>query len=290
MRFRIQLFLAALATSLLTNAQGIYIEGGFGYGFPISSNTDMLYNYSSTSTNDLDNGEFSFSNNEEIVKLNLGKGFNFAAAFGYMFNDFIGAEVQVSYLAGGKTNAEEVYKDIVIQNGMSSSTTETYRTTYSSNMLRITPSLVVQGNLGKFNPYAKLGLLLGFGSATLQQDAILMGSNSVLEAKLNGGLSYGVNSRLGFLYSPGGSVSYFVEAQIIAMNYCPTKGEIMKYTVNGDDILGDLTTSEREVEFVDSTSSTDFFEDPNKPSQSLKMALPFSSIGVNVGVRFNLAR
>lgn len=290
MRFRIQLFLAALATSLLTNAQGIYIEGGFGYGFPISSNTDMLYNYSSTSTNDLDNGEFSFSNNEEIVKLNLGKGFNFAAAFGYMFNDFIGAEVQVSYLAGGKTNAEEVYKDIVIQNGMSSSTTETYRTTYSSNMLRVTPSLVVQGDLGKFNPYAKLGLLFGFGSATLQQDAILMGSNSVLEAKLNGGLSYGVNSRLGFLYSPGGSVSYFVEAQIIAMNYCPTKGEIMKYTVNGDDILGDLTTSEREVEFVDSTSSTDFFEDPNKPSQSLKMALPFSSIGVNVGVRFNLAR
>jgi hypothetical protein len=290
MKSRIALFVFSIVLSTYTYAQGIYIEGGLGYGFPISSNTDMLYNYSSTTTNDLDNGMFSFSSSEEIVKLNLGKGFNFAAAFGYMFNDYIGAEVQVSYLAGGKTNAEDVYKDITIQNGMTTSTTETYRTTYSSSMFRITPSLVVQGDLGKFNPYAKLGMLFGIGSTMLQQDANVVGSKSALEAQLNGGLAFGVNSRLGFLYSPGGSVSYFVEAQIIAMNYCPTKGEIKKYTLNGDDILGDLSTSEREVEFVDSISSTDFFQDPDKPSQSLKMALPFSSVGVNIGVRFNLAR
>lgn len=291
MNLRVAIFSVALATALCTNGQGIYIEGGFGYGFPVSSNTDMLYNYTSTSTFNQDMGEFSFSNNEEIVSLNLGKGFNFAAAFGYMFNDFIGAELQVSYLAGGKTTAEEVYRDNVIQGGMTTSTTETYRSTYSSSMWRITPSLVVQGNMGKINPYAKLGLLLGFGCVVLQQDAVIPGSNLAFEANLNGGIAFGANSRLGFLYSTGGSFSYFVEAQIIAMNYCPTKGEVVKYNVNGDNSLDDLTTSDKEVEFVESVSSSsgDVF-DPDKPSQSLKMAFPFSSVGVNFGVRFNLGQ
>jgi hypothetical protein len=55
MYYRISLFFIAMFSSLFTTAQGIYIEGGFGYGLPLTSNTDMLSNSTSSSTDNFDN-------------------------------------------------------------------------------------------------------------------------------------------------------------------------------------------------------------------------------------------
>jgi hypothetical protein len=289
MYYRISLFFIAMFASLFTTAQGIYIEGGFGYGLPLTSNTDMLSNSTSSSTDNFDNGFFSFTRTDEVVPLNLGKGFNFAAAVGYMFNDIIGAELQVSYLVGAKTTAEDVSRQTTISGGMSSTSTSTIQTTYSSTMWRITPSIVVQGDFRKVNPYAKLGLLIGFGKTLWQQDDNFAGFTSSIEADLSGGVAFGVNSRLGVIFELDDLLSLFVEAQIIAMNYNPTKGEITKYVVDGDDVLSDLTTNEREVEFVDSvTFNSEEEPNPDKPFQVLTMSYPFSSVGVNLGVRFTL--
>jgi hypothetical protein len=53
------------------------------------------------------------------------------------------------------------------------------------------------------------------------------------------------------------------------------------------DQLPNLTTSDKEVEFVTEINSDGDF-DENKPDQALIMNLPYSSIGVNFGVRFDL--
>lgn len=67
------------------------------------------------------------------------------------------------------------------------------------------------------------------------------------------------------------------------------KGEVTEYTYNGTDELGDLTTSEKEIELVNSYSyDSNNVPSDSGPTKALKERLPFGSLGLNVGVRFNI--
>ncbi len=125
----ILIFVITLTANNLS-AQGLYVNANVGYGFMMSSqNLSVLgfYNYSSGSN----------SETYEQVNVSLGKGVNVGAAFGYMFNNHLGAELGVSYLIGGKSNAKDTY--------MGGTTDyEIY-----SKMLRINPSLVIASGFEK---------------------------------------------------------------------------------------------------------------------------------------------
>jgi hypothetical protein len=73
----------------------------------------------------------------------------------------------------------------------------------------------------------------------------------------------------------------------MGMNYSPKKGEVTKYTKNGEDILSSLSKSEREIEYVDhlSGNSNDF--NPDETGKNLVLQFPFSSIGLSVGFRYS---
>lgn len=270
MKNYIQMFLMIFVGSLFASnlfAQGAYVNINAGYGFSMSSQ-NLFYFYNST--------EGSNSYTEEQVNVSLGKGLNLGGAFGYMFNENIGAELGISYLSGGKSKAKDTY------------TNGTTEYNFSSKMLRINPSLVIASGFEKINPYAKFGLIIGSGSIVYEYNDNYDGDIELVKIKLNGGIALGLSSGIGAMFNLSDKMSFYGELNMVNLSYAPTKGEVTEATYNGVDELPDFTTSEKEIEFVD-RYTFDYDNDPadSQPSQELKQKLPFGSFGFNFGLRIN---
>jgi hypothetical protein len=217
------------------------------------------------------------SSTVEQVNVSLGKGLNFGGTIGFMFNENIGAELGISYLLGGKSEAKDSYPG---------GTTDY---TISSKMLRINPSIVIAAGLDNINPYAKFGLLIGSGSIFYEENDNDDGDVYVMKMKLNGGMAMGLTSAIGATFSLSEKMSFFGEFNMVNLSYAPSKGEITKATYNGVDELPDMTTREKETEFVDSYTLSGENPFPNsQPRKELKQKMPFGSFGVNIGIKFSL--
>lgn len=262
--------LIVFTITLLTGnlfAQGAYVNINAGYGFAMSSqNIDGFYNYTE--------GSDSYTN--EQVNVSLGNGLNFGGTFGYMFSENVGAELGVSYLLGGKSEAKDEYSD---------GTTEY---TYSSTMIRLIPSLVIAAGYDGVDPYAKFGAIIGSGSIIYDINDDDDGDISIMTMEMNGGIALGLNAAIGANFNMNDNMSFFAEINMVNMSYAPTKGEITEATINGTDMLPDMTTSVKEIEFVDSIT-IDSSSQPNdtQPRQELKTKYAFGSVGINVGLRID---
>ena len=281
-------FTIALFTSNLM-AQGAYVNINAGYGFSMASQS-MLGNSSNSYTENYGTGDYTSSGTYEVVNASFGKGLNFGGTFGYMFNEHVGAEVGVSYLLGGKTEgkSESTYK-MIDYDGTTTTTTSTFTTTYSSTMLRFIPSVVIAAGLDGIDPYAKFGVVIGMGSVKSEEEGTDDGDVTVEKWKHSGGMGLGLNAALGANFSISDNMVFFAELNMVNMSYAPTKGEMTEATYNGKDVLPDLTTSQKEIEYVDSNtwSSSDDPSD-SEPAKQLKNKLPFGSVGINVGLRIAL--
>ena len=260
-----------LAASLFTGriySQGIYIKINAGYGLKMSSQKINYFNFTNYTVD-------TSSTNKEQVNTSLGKGFNFEGAVGYMFNKNIGAELSGSYLLGSKTKTKQILNGGVRNNSL------------SANMIRINPSLVIAGGFEKINPYAKFGLIIGFGKIMYEDDYTSVGGNVVTEKMdLNGGVAFGLNAGVGVIFKLSKMMSLFGEINMVNLSYSPTKGELTESILDGKDRLPDMTTAEKEVDFVDSyniNTNTPYMH--TEPRQELMEKFPFGSVGLNIGLR-----
>jgi len=255
-----------------------YINVGGGYNLGIA-NQSLLNNYERT------NNIVKMEN----VKTSLGKGLNFGLNLGYMFNGNIGIDLQCSYLLGDETTGESednfTFFDINYY--------DFEKISIKSQMFRVNPSIIIASGFDKLDPYARFGVIFGFGSINLNyldeeyENNIL--ENKVIEKwKYNGGMAFGISSALGLMYHISDLISVYGELDLVGMSYAPIKGVMTEYTVNGADKLPNLTTDDKEIDFVDDITY-DYNNPPSsaEPSKELKNYLPYSSIGLNIGVRFS---
>ena len=257
-----------------TQAQSYYIAVNAGYNHPFSTQNiyiddlDVWFANSTTGNN---------SRTEESVFVSLGRGASFSGAFGIMFSDYVGLELAASHLLGFRTKAENTW------NGGGATQK------IGSRMFRFIPSVVITPGLENVNPYAKFGLVFGVGCAIYEYDEMDDGDQLYIKAKLNGGLAIGLNSAVGVMFDLTDAIKMFVELNMINMSYAPKKGEVIEATYNGVDQLPDMTTREREIEFVkEYTRSYEYSPPDSEPQEVLKYKLPFGSFGARVGVIFPL--
>ena len=255
-----------------------YINVGGGYNLGIA-NQSLLNNYERT------NNIVKMEN----VKTSLGKGLNFGLNLGYMFNGNIGIDLQCSYLLGDETTGE--FEDNFTFFDINYYDFE--KISIKSQMFRVNPSIIIASGFDKLDPYARFGVIFGFGSINLNyldeeyENNIL--ENKVIEKwKYNGGMAFGISSALGLMYHISDLISVYGELDLVGMSYAPIKGVMTEYTVNGADKLPNLTTDDKEIDFVDDITY-DYNNPPSsaEPSKELKNYLPYSSIGLNIGVRFS---
>ena len=267
------IFVINLLSAPLLFAQGAYLNINSGYATSMSSQ-----NLSGFENSTFEFYSNSYSMKSEQINFSFGKGLNFGADFGYMFNKNLGAEIGVSYLIGGNTISTRTQPN---------NSTEI---TVSSKMLRINPSLVITSSFEKINPYAKFGLILGSGYVILSSNQEISGQQSNSESiKLSGGIAIGLTSGIGAIYKINDKLSFFGELNMINLSYAPTKGIKTDFRIDGVDMLPSLPTRQKETEYLDSFTVTSSNSNPqdSEPSKELKQKLPFGSFGLNLGLRVN---
>ncbi|MBN8696997.1 MAG: hypothetical protein J0L87_10740 [Bacteroidetes bacterium] len=262
-----------LAVGLITvsnvKAQGLYVNTISSYGFSLAP--------MSISANYNNNGVV------ESVRSSFGKGLEFGGGFGFYFNKNIGAEINASYLLGGKTEFTDA----------SSPNTPADVETLKGRMIRIIPAIKITTG-EKFRPYTKLGFVLGAGCKLIDESVQYSYDWSGIvkteeTSEFSGGMSMGFKGNLGLDLSLSENLAVFGEVNFISQAWAPKKNVTTKFLVNSQDQLSTLPVHSTETEFVDSYNSNASY-DPNQPAQSLKIYLPFSSWGVNVGIHYTFGK
>lgn len=260
-----------LATQgIIAQESGAYVKVNVGYGFA-TDKQKWQENVTQNSTT---------SSTSEIVNLSLGKGVNFGGAFGYNFNKNVAAEIGIGYLLGGETTATDKQLDGDIE-----------KITISAKMLQINPTLVISAGMEKINPYAKFGLLLSSGTTTANDNFTSTGGSREIIIESKGGIQLGFQGGLGLEYKLSENLGIFGELNLNSLSYSPNESTITKdETKTGgivqNNLIGDDVYDIKTV-YEDSITSSTSPPDRNAPRKELKFTLPFGSLGLNLGVKYN---
>jgi hypothetical protein len=158
----------------------------------------------------------------------------------------------------------------------------------SAKMMQFKPAMVFRTNFDKLSPYAKVGLVIGVGSK-IKMDSHAYDSEDGYTRDINwefdGGTSFGMHGALGAEYAINNKIGVFGEVTGTGLNYAPKKGKMVTNTLNGVDKLPNTDIRDKEVTFEEG----EYFyygSNKNEPSKDGKQYTPFSSIGLNIGVRY----
>lgn len=275
MKLKTLILTMVLLSSGISFAQEYYFRLNAGYGTGISSQTDYDYYSTETAPN---TSSFSFQTKD----YSFGQGAYFGAAIGHFLNQNIGFELELQYLKGASYPLHKEYD--LINTGKFVYDYENY-----ANAFMINPSVLLRTQLNSFKPYLKLGAVFSFGTIHSNVSGYNTNNNARTnfssEMQYSGGTMIGLNAAVGTSYEVGSNIDLFFEMNSKNMSYSPTEGEMKKYELNGTDYLSRLTTSLKEIKFVEDGKST-ASQNPNLPTQQRKESFPFSSLSFMIGVGF----
>jgi len=251
-------------TPKMNTSKGFYLRENAGFAFAHAGSTlgeEVTF---------ISEGNYRYQN----IDGSLGRGIKLEGAIGYMFNDHIGADLSLLYQFGVNYEISKVSTvNPIPQNSP-------HITDLRGSMFAITPSAILTtGANKKIVPYIKLGLLIALPHiAKLEEN-----SDIRLDKKTNyyGGVSLGFTGGLGIEYKVNNNVNVYGEVKLNSLSYTPTQSEIVNWDENGRDLLPDMKTTDKKkelVEFITDKTRTD--------NEELSVSYPFSSLGLNIGVKF----
>ena len=264
--------------SVIVSAQkekGAYVSLNAGYGIGASNNSGETFERF-----DVFNGTQTSATSErfELADINLGKGLNVGATFGYMFNKFVGAELGVNYLLGSKSNAK--------QTELSG---DNLNSDVYARMLQLKPTLVIAGGFSKINPYAKFGLIIGAATKVTIENMEKSGTDTFKSTQeFTGSSPIGFHGGAGLLYSLNDKISIFGELNVNNLNFSPKEAKITEASENGVNVLPEFDVEDLQVEFVDSVESNFLVpNNPDLPRKEPKTTFNMSNLALNFGVRYS---
>ncbi|MEO7990205.1 MAG: hypothetical protein ABI663_11730 [Chryseolinea sp.] len=266
----------------LASAQ-VYFRAGGGYALPTATESvgDMQ-----TRTDSYDGNNYSGTNKTKNVSASYGSGINFNAGAGFMFSEFFGVDLNISYLAGKKYKTGDRYNNYV--NGVIVGTDETITTT-NSKAIFITPSFVITTG-GAHAPYGRFGVVLGSPKVTSEESSYYDtdGTGSSFKKwESTGGLSAGFQGAVGMNWTLGSNLKLYTEVNFTSMTFYPKEANLTESTNDGVSDLDQTYMYYKKTEFVKSIDNTAQI-DYEKPRQELRQGTPFSSVAIQVGVVYSI--
>ena len=279
--------------------QGLYFRAGAGYSFPSAktgfSDADPNGLTGILPSTDITVGEDGSTANVKSLSGSLGAGLKATAVIGYMFNEYIGAELGLNYFRGketliGRLQAPDFRSQAVAY----------------IRGADISPAIVITPGFEGINPYARLGLLLTVaGDLTIDTsiDRINVDNNGTdlltrAQSEVMARFSAGYVAALGVLYPINDKISVFGEFEIKSFTIRSKEAEIKSFQTVGvnngqsDLIRGgqleDLSISQKKFIFEDEFSSSLDTNDPDQPTVIPTEEVNASGAGFNFGIRVNL--
>jgi hypothetical protein len=269
MKTKTTILLILSVMTLGAQSQSIYVRAGLGAA--ICTSPHMLYQYTYGSSDS--------QPTVEAKRGGLGNGFPFVAAAGYYFGENFGVELGVDYFLGlsSKTVNTE------------GSSVETMK--ISGSMLSLVPAFVMKINLDKIKPYARLGIMIGVlnSAKTINSGGTSTYPMGDYTSKDYGGIAIGVQGAVGAEFPMSDLLSLFGEINLDGISWAPSKGKYTKYTVNGVDELGNMTTKEKTWVYVKSLDESQNIADSD-PDKQPAINYSFANVGLIVGVKINFGK
>ena len=162
-------------------------------------------------------------------------------------------------------------------------------TSITGTMFTINPSIVFATHLDILKPYARFGLLVGFGTInTVNEskfpDSSFGGIVDFREAwKYSGGVSLGYNTVLGIAYPITSKLDVYAEACFNSIYDVPLKADATSASINGADILGSMNEENKHSIFKSSYNISN--QDPNSPETDSPLKFSFNAVVANIGIR-----
>ena len=247
--------------TITSQAQGLYFGGSLGYGIKAGSAT-------LGSNNNLDGSS-------DVVKGSFGAGFAPSLSVGYLFNKNIGAELGLGYLFGANTTIKD-----------NSSLPNSSIQKSGAHSFYLNPSFVIRGGEGKIVPYGKMGIFLGLANSGTNdiKTTSISNSNGITNTDdkftYKGGISTGLTTAFGVDFMVTDKFAIFGELFGKLASWTPSKYTAVTTMSNGS------------TSYTTSTSGDLVKHTPANYTGTNQSAsvLPFSSIGLNFGVRYYLSK
>ncbi len=256
-------------------AQKPYLNMGGGYQLGIGK-MNLGKNYTSS------NGIGSI----QRVKGSYGEGFHISGSFGYNINKNLAVEAAVN-LIDGRSFETSFYSSH--SNGLGIIISNKYELESRTEFVQIIPSLMVHFGWSKFDPFAKVGLILGTGTIyySFREQDTYEDIESYYE--LSKGLGLGYKTSVGTFYHFNNWFSLFAEFSVLNNTFSPNRGKLTSYKENGIEMIDGMSVNEREVEYEEGYDfNYNDNHDETKPSKEIKESLPLGSAGLQIGIRFQL--
>lgn len=188
----------------------------------------------------------------EAVNGSFGKGPNISGAFGYNFSSYLAGELDIVY----KLPVEFEEKD---QFG-----TLTQTNAIKGSFLGFAPTLVINAPLDNVKPFMKLGLLVALPATEYE---VVYSNGDTEKGTFGSAIDFGITGGLGILVPLSTKINFIAEFDFVSLTWKP---------------------DEIEVTYSDGTTETIKFKDEwtsNDQNTGGPIFLPFSNIGLNVGIQ-----
>jgi hypothetical protein len=264
-------------------AQDLFLEPFGTWQMPIGGISGSSYSRVSTQS--------TYRSTDQTVKLNFGNGPGAGLVFGGQLHGPLGWEARFTYMVDDGDEIE--YNSSDAFSGYSTAS----KTVFTTRFLRIEPALRLSAGDSTTQWYAAMGpSLVVFGNMTTTDDysrtqtgSFPYSTTEKTVSEYTGRIGLGGFGAVGLLRQGPGRLGFFAEVSIHALSWAPMRSEITAYTVDGQDRLSQLTTAERETEYVDSYTETDA-QALSQPSKSTKLYLPMTTFGARIGLHVLLGK
>lgn len=273
-----KLLLAAfLGASLYGYSQDNYFSVSVGYGLGLPGETAVE---SESDTN--------FTGTFRTKQVSFGGGINAQISYGIPVSENVHIDLALGYQNNLGSKREDVDYGINFDPNFNPIYEKnTTVTTYKTSSFRLAPTLRFMGE-GEVRPFAQVGpqFILASMKEVMELEA---GSNTALsEEKYNMRFSVGATAAVGVEFAMADDLMFFTALNASLGFYSPTKSEVVTMEINGQDMLGQLDTREKETEYVKEIEMGGSGTGQDEPRQDLKSRYDYSAVGLKAGVRLIL--
>jgi hypothetical protein len=207
---------------------------------------------------------------QKVLVATLGAGVDFNALLGYQLNENVALNMDIGYLNGFKGG---FYQYV---NLLGTGPTNKVDVAFKSTFFSVTPNVVIKASerKGKMRPYARIGVHMGSG--TVESTTKIDIFEGKLVEKYSGGWTVGLMSGLGLNKQVNDQLNTFFELTVKTITTRPKQLE------NLENFTG--APKEETINFVKEIT-------PDSPeTDQLIFTIPFSSIGVSIGIQYRLGK
>lgn len=199
-----------------------------------------------------------------------------ALSFGHLFKNKFGYELSGAYLKPNSVSDND----------------ENMNRTMSGELFQTSAKFIVTIPLESIDVFTKIGLSLATGKLTYTQTMNHNNTNEIiLVYDYNKNVSMGFNASFGFNFPISKRFSIFSELTFTAQSFSPKKGEMSKFTQEGNDVSSWVNNFpyRYQIEFGDEYQWSFFGPDNGiNPQKLYRRSYTLGGYGLTIGVKYVL--